>query len=283
MTKSGPLLLAYCHLIFVVEILFYKRRIARTDASSTFREYCYKTILLIYNYCKTCLFIKSEKRKFIRQIVGRYCSVPSSDIKFVANYGVSEKYITKVETSNALCFGLHDNCAYEQALCDSFGMNVIACDPTPISQAIFGNTDQYSFNYLPVAIATETGDIDFFLNDEDDNSGGSIVNNKGNHTKTLTVQGFTYVDLLSYLNMECAEILKMDIDGGEQDILLELMDGAELARLPRQIALEIDVDLELDKIVKLSSFLDKMKSLYKIYFIPHKLRYSGLELLFVIR
>ena len=283
MNKSSFLQLTYCHLLFIAENLFYGRRVCRTDTSSTFSEYLYKTILLFYHYSKNCLIIKDEKRKFIRFIVGKYCSIPSYSIKFVSNYGLNTKSIAQAKTPNALCFGLHDNCEYEQALCEIFNIKTIACDPTPISQETFRSTDKYCFNYLPFAIATKTGDIDFYLKDNSNCSGGSIIKNDEDNYNKITVQGFTYGDLLSYLNLSYVDILKMDIDGGEQEILLDLIDSDPEVSLPTQIALEIDVDLEPKKISKLIAFLDKMKSIYKIYFIPHKVRYSSLELLLVIR
>ena len=271
----------YCHYIFLIENVIYNRRIDRSDSSSNFIEYLYKTISLVNGYLRTCLVIKDKKRLFTRFLVNNYCSIPNKNIRFVANYGLDISLIENRGKKNALCFGLHDNCAFEQSLCSVFNINVIACDPTPLSVEIFGRkSNNYCFRFFPFAISNNSGPIDFFMNDDSDRSGGSIKNLEKSNSK-IEVQGFTYNDLKEKFKISVVDVLKMDIDGGEIEILLNLLENEKKINFPNQVNLELDIDLDLRKVNETINFLDKMKSFYKIYFIPHKTRYSGLELLFV--
>ena len=271
----------HTHYIFLIENIVIKRRINRSDSSSNFFEYLLETFLLTVVYFKTCIVIRNKKRLFIRYLVYKYCSAPKKSIRFVSNYGLDIGLLENGNKRNALCFGLHDNCVYEQSLCSVFNINVIACDPTPISEKIFGHQNNgYCFSYFPLAISNNSGPINFFMNDNTNLSGGSIINCEKSNNK-IEVQGLTFNDFKEKFKINHVDVLKIDIDGGEKEILLNLIKKENKNNLPNQICLELDIDLDSDNLNKTLAFLEKMRVLYKIYFIPHKIRYTSLELLFI--
>jgi FkbM family methyltransferase len=213
----------------------------------------------------------------IRSLVIKYCSLPDSNVKFIANYGLYVKNLNINSNLSALCFGLHDNIEFEKGLADLFNFQVFAFDPTPISKNLFSDFKLNNFHYYPYAISLSTSRVKFYMNSNLDNSGGSIINNKSNSYE-LEVDSYTYVDLLEKFSSQKIELLKMDIDGGEIDIINDLYTN-HLDLLPNQITLEIDV--KTSNLLIIDSFLFNSKKYYNIFFIPHKVRYSSFELLFV--
>ena len=268
----------YPHLIFIFELLNFKRRFRRSDSSNNILTYLFNILFLIYRYLKSCILIHDDNRKMIRSLVIKYCSLPDSNIKFIANYGLDLKNLNNNNSNPAaLCFGLHDNIEFEKGLAELFNFEVFAFDPTPISTNLFQDYKLHNFHYYPYAICLSTSRVNFYMNSNLDTSGGSIINNNSNSYK-LEVDSYCYVDLLEKFSLQKIELLKMDIDGGEIDIINDLYTN-HLDILPNQITLELDV--RTSNLPIIDKFLFDSKKYYKIYFIPHKLRYSSFEILLV--
>ena len=267
----------YPHLIFIFELLNFKRRFRRSDSSKSIIAYLFNLLFLIYRYLKSCLLIHDENMKMIRSLVIKYCSLPGLNIKFLANYGLDVENLSNISNPSALCFGLHDNIEFEKGLAELFNFEVFAFDPTPISTKLFQEYKLHNFHYYPYAIGLYTSRVNFYMNSSLDTSGGSIINSKKNAYK-LEVDSYCYVDLLEKFSLQKIELLKMDIDGGEIDIIYDLYNN-HVDILPNQITLELDV--KSSNLAIIDKFLFDSKKYYKIYFIPHKLRYSSFEILLV--
>jgi FkbM family methyltransferase len=269
------------HYIFICELLFISKRYSRHEPTKGFSRLL-TALKLTYRWVKDELFLDGSQI-VVANLVSKYCSPPHSGIALVANYGLDYRHLLRGNTvcPVALCFGLHDNASYEESLVLDFGLRVYAFDPTPISQTKYGGrTDADGFYYLPYALWTSSGRFPLYLRGSSKSAGGSLIPTNVSE-ENVAVECYSLDSMLQKLSLSSVSILKLDIDGGEIEIVTALLDNW-LPSYPSQIAMELDVG-ESEDIAKIQDFLQKMHSKFNIYYIPHKRRYCHLELLFVER
>lgn len=223
----------------------------------------------------------SQRRLQIASLVSKFGSpiYPNDKICLVANYAFSTKLLNC--NSILVSFGLHNDATFEIAA-SSFFNRVMAADPTPISRECFEFCTH--FEYLNIAVGLEDGTFFFESND----NGGKLL---ALHSEMQPeaqreeyicqpTRAFTLISFMKQYKLNQIDVLKLDIDSFEQEIVEQQILESGILNIP-QITMEVDVSL--NNLNQVRSFLSKLEKKYKIYFIPNKLRYNSLEILCILK
>jgi len=251
-------------------------------------------ILYIFNPVKvgefpfSHLFKKKRilNKKFIKKNLSNF---NKSSIERYFNYYLDTSRINNNPIVYA--FGIGGQIKFEEAIAKKFENSKIYCyDPTSDNFI-----DQYSgpknIKLFPFGIWTEDKKINFF-HPNDQLTTGSITdqfNSNGKHVAEY--QCHKLKTLMSMNNHNKIDILKMDIDGGVEKVLEDILNDQIF---PTQIVIEFEFT-EVDNlskeqeeeyflfIAKLTKLLDKMKLYnYKCYNMHRvTMPYSSIEVLFV--
>lgn len=108
------------------------------------------------------------------------------------------------------------------------------------------------------AITDTDGHIEFF---ESKNSLGSSLQKRSNDAKVIEVPSFTLKTLFSHFNIECADLLKVDIEGGEE----KLFPDSSPEAYAHAYAMEVHGDL-MERTI--ASYVEQFSSFSKVRTVP---------------
>jgi len=223
-------------------------------------------------------FIKKNLSNFNKPSIERYYNYYLDTSKIINN-------------SIVYGFGIGGQIKFEEAIAKKFVNSEIYCyDPT--SKNFINNySGPKNIKLFPLGIWTEDKKINFF-HPNDQFTTASITdqfNSNGEHV--IKYQCHKLKTLMSMNNHNRIDILKMDIDGGVESVLEDMLNDQIF---PTQIVIEFEFS-EVDNLskeqeeeytlfqIKLTKLLDKMKLYnYKCYNMDRvTMPYSSIEVLFI--
>jgi FkbM family methyltransferase len=121
-------------------------------------------------------------------------------------------------------FGIGEDISFGTSIIKKHNCSVYGFDPTPKSIKWIDEQKlpkKYFFNSFGIAL--ETGSVNFFLPRKESNVSGSYVLQENvSRDNTITVQMKSLLDIKNHLGHKRIDVLKMDIEGAEYDILMNL-------------------------------------------------------------
>jgi len=122
-------------------------------------------------------------------------------------------------------FGIGEDISFDKALIEKYNCNVYAFDPTPKSlNWIKSQKLPENFMFYDFGISSKSGLIDFHLPiNKKDVSGSIIVHDKINLNRKVKVKMKTLNDIINELEHKHIDVLKMDIEGAEYDVIINIL------------------------------------------------------------
>ena len=132
-----------------------------------------------------------------------------------------------------LSFGLGDDISFDEEMIASYAARVYGFDPTPTSlQWIARRRTPGSMRVVPVGIANFDGQQEFALAGNDTRGNYSSKQTVGT---SVTCRVMRYSSILSMLDLDHVDVLKLDIEGSEYDVIPEVIESSVL---PVQLLVE---------------------------------------------
>jgi FkbM family methyltransferase len=141
-------------------------------------------------------------------------------------------------------FGLGTDVSFDIALINAIGCTVHGFDPTPASlDWLSKQTLPSSFVIHPIALTDRDGSITLYPPADITHISHSVVRQVGSHQDGVEVPAKRLSSIMNELNHDHIDLLKMDIEGSECDVLVDLAAN----QLPvGQIAVEFHPQLMTD-------------------------------------
>jgi FkbM family methyltransferase len=142
-------------------------------------------------------------------------------------------------SSNSIIYsiGVGEDISFDRKIIERFGCEVYAFDPTPKSiDWVAQQSLPENFHFFPIGIGDKTGSATFFLPRNADHVSGSFVKQENvDDGRTVVVSLQSFADMTETLGHSRVDVLKMDIEGGEYDVLGSILQSAVR---PGQIVVE---------------------------------------------
>lgn len=121
-------------------------------------------------------------------------------------------------------FGIGEDISFGEKIIKEHNCFVFGFDPTPKSiNWIEKQKLNRKYSFHPYGIATKTGNVDFFLPIKESNVSGSyVIQDNVSKENKINVQMKSLIDVKDSLKHKKIDVLKMDIEGAEYEILLNL-------------------------------------------------------------
>lgn len=120
--------------------------------------------------------------------------------------------------------GIGEDISFDLALIDRFQLTVHAFDPTPASLAWLEKQDlPASFVSYPLGLAGYDGTAEFHAPANPAHVSFSMSHQAGNLEKSVVVDVKRLSSLMAMLGHSHIDVLKMDIEGGEYDVIADLV------------------------------------------------------------
>jgi FkbM family methyltransferase len=138
---------------------------------------------------------------------------------------VAPEFITP--NSVVYSFGIGQDISFDKSLIDNYNCKVFGFDPTPKSIEWVKNQGEIAgFNFIPVGISDKTGELEFFLPQNDKHVSGSLVDNTvTNSENTIKVPVKDLKTIAEELGHQSIDVLKMDIEGAEYDVIPSILNS----------------------------------------------------------
>ena len=136
------------------------------------------------------------------------------------------------EKSVVYSVGIGTDASFDLSLIKRYGCAIYGFDPTPKSKDwVFANIDDPRFHFHPWALGRNSGSLVMFLPKNESHVSGSFV--KGDHLQGegISVEAYSFDDILQKLGHVYVDVLKMDIEGGEYIVIEQLIDTGALCRV----------------------------------------------------
>ncbi len=124
-------------------------------------------------------------------------------------------------------FGIGEDISFDLSLIARHGLTIDAFDPTPKSLAWL-RTQSLPEQFVPhdYGIAAENGNAKFFAPDNPEYvSHTMLADTYGSRVDTIDVPVRRLASIMAELGHERIDILKMDVEGAEYDVLVDILDG----------------------------------------------------------
>jgi len=172
-------------------------------------------------------------------------------------------------------FGVGEDITFDLSLIETFGVNVYAFDPTPLSIEFIRNQEFiYNFHFETIGVSDKDENVKFYLSADSRDISGSIYSS---HQKRdwIEVQMKKLSTIMKENSHSKIDLLKMDVEGSEYGVLENILDEKIF---PKQILVEFHhrfAQIGIDKTKQIISKLNKAG--YKIAKISEsKLEYTFL-------
>lgn len=168
--------------------------------------------------------------------------------------------------SVVLSFGLGQDISFDLAVIDKFGSTVHGFDPTPKSAKWIQDQDlPAQFKYHSVGLAGKNGTITFFAPSNPNFASWSATSDAGNRSAKVELPVKSIDFLIRELDLKIIDVLKMDIEGSENEVIDSLKDS-EIR--PSQILVEFHHRIHNTDFAKTKSAIETLESLgYRLFHI----------------
>ena len=124
-------------------------------------------------------------------------------------------------------FGIGEDISFDKALIANHNCNVFGFDPTPKSiNWVKSQNISKKFSFFEFGVSNKSGSTDFYLPKNPDHvSGSSVSQSNINIKEKVIVKMKTIQDILNELGHKHIDVLKMDIEGGEYDVIENILDS----------------------------------------------------------
>ena len=132
------------------------------------------------------------------------------------------------DKSTVLSFGLGEDISFDLELIDRFGLLVHGFDPTPKScQWLETQTLPDRFQFHNVGLAAESGMLTFNAPAEEGFASWSATHSENDSAaaKTISLPVQSYSSIHQELGLNVVDVLKMDIEGSENEVIESLKDS----------------------------------------------------------
>lgn len=226
-----------------------------------------------------------DKRR--RQIM-KFCknelkNFDNPSIKSFFNYYLDENKINK--NSIVYSFGLSNNIGFELDLVKKKEVKIFCYDPTDASVEYFRNNNFENIIFYPYGLYTEDKEVEFFMTS---NGNGSTEEEMVISSETKKkFQCYKLKTLMEKNGHDKIDILKIDIDGVEQDVLYQMIQDKIY---PLQICIEFDAipmsgfRATMDYLIHIKKLINLLKEKnYSAYHMPRFSNhpYGSVEVLFI--
>lgn len=184
--------------------------------------------------------IRKLARRIYRIINGSHVSIKRSiDINHLwygSNYGGFFVHPDSLnESSIVYSFGIGEDITFDLALIKTHGCSVFGFDPTPKSINWIGSQKSLpdGFKFHPFGIGAESGERIFFLPHNPNHVSGSILQQKNvDSAKQIQVTLKSMQEIISLLQHQRIDVLKMDIEGAEYEVIPGILNsGIEINQI----------------------------------------------------
>ncbi|WP_430816959.1 FkbM family methyltransferase [Carboxylicivirga sp. RSCT41] len=186
---------------------------------------------LKHSIIKLYRFLRGKSPYITRTAKVRHEWVGSSN----GGFYVAPEYIHP--DSVVYSFGIGQDISFDTSLIKKYACSVYGFDPTPKSiEWVKAQGEISNFNFVPVGISDKTGELEFFLPQNDKHVSGSLVDNTvTNSENTIKVPVKDLKTIAGELGHQTIDVLKMDIEGAEYDVIPGIIEsGIDI----RQILIE---------------------------------------------
>lgn len=198
--------------------------------------------------------------------------VRRSDVKYYGTEYGGWPVIEKLMDSDCvvLSFGLGEDISFDLGVIDSFNCRVIGFDPTPKSvQWLAKQSLPEQFEFINVGLAGETGTITFNAPENPEYASYSATHEFStsgtDNQKKIVLPVKDLNTLVSELSLERIDVLKMDIEGSENEVIESLKDSAIR---PIQILVEFHHRIHGTGFARTKAALDTLESMgYRLFHI----------------
>lgn len=153
-----------------------------------------------------------------------------------SNYGgwvVATEALLAADSPVVLSFGLGDDISFDEEISRSYGCRVYGFDPTPESQKFISlHGAPANMKVFPIGLATTDGKQTFMLPDNECRGNYSAKSDGGTPTVCEVMR---YGSILSVLELQRVDVLKLDIEGLEIDVIPDILASSVL---PVQLLIE---------------------------------------------
>lgn len=120
-------------------------------------------------------------------------------------------------------FGIGTNATFELGVAAECGSHIFAFDPTPRSAA-WAACQRFplQFRFIEIGIAAKDGEIEFYAPADEDDISYSAYREDGSFRGSVRAPVRSLRSIMGMLGHARIDLLKMDIEGGEYDVVSEL-------------------------------------------------------------
>ena len=120
-------------------------------------------------------------------------------------------------------FGVGEDISFDLALIKRYGLNVFACDPTPLAIKFVKANITHNFHFEAIGVGNKDEITKFYLSTDERDISGSIIDKKEN-ADSIQVEMKKISTIMKKLNHTRIDLLKMDIEGSEYTVLENMLD-----------------------------------------------------------
>lgn len=132
-----------------------------------------------------------------------------------------------IDHSIIYSFGIGEDLSFSEAVIEAGGV-VYAFDPTPKAIKFVGDHKLFSnanFHFFPYGLSDKDGKEDFYLPKRDDWVSASVIQHHNvDNKKVIKVEMKTLRSIMRELGHNHIDVLKMDIEGSEYKVAVNLLD-----------------------------------------------------------
>lgn len=149
---------------------------------------------------------------------------------FYGGWAIPQDYLN--QESIAYTVGVGRDISFDLALVKEFGCKVFAFDPTPIAVQFMAERKQPDgITFVPVGLSACDGTRTFFAPQiKEFDCFSKVIDTTAGVSAEIKCETLTFASLMKSLGHDFIDLLKMDIEGFEYEVLIEMISSRALPR-----------------------------------------------------
>lgn len=170
------------------------------------------------------LFRRLAKGAFGRDVTHRIDITVATE-RFGSEYGGWSVMTEDLSSESVVySFGIGDDASFDLELIERFGLNVHAFDPTPKAvEWVASKPMPAGFVFHQIGIADRDGTATFNAPKDPRQVSYTLAEHEGDQTRAVTSEVRRLSTILSDLDHEQIDILKLDIEGAEYSVIVDFL------------------------------------------------------------